>query len=130
MKETTSDGFTIYRDEDGNLHREDGPAVTDYHGEYEAFFRHGRRHREDGPAVIDRRGHYEEWWVDGDLHREDGPAVNYHDEKFNEFWHHGIEISEDRLGIGPEPLPDYLVEVELKLPPIYEDEALTENVRR
>ena len=34
----------------------------------------GELHREDGPA-IERAGGYKEWWLNGELHREDGPAV-------------------------------------------------------
>jgi hypothetical protein len=34
----------------GNLHREDGPAVA-HSGGYKAWFLNGKRHREDGPAI-------------------------------------------------------------------------------
>jgi hypothetical protein len=33
----------------------------------------GERHREDGPAVEFIDG-YKAWYINGDLHREDGPA--------------------------------------------------------
>ncbi len=35
---------------DGNLHREDGPAVEKPDGT-RVWFLHGKQHREDGPAV-------------------------------------------------------------------------------
>lgn len=100
--EKKMDGTIVYRDENGELHREDGPAVIGVGG-HEAWMRHGYRHREDGPAIVDPREGYREWWVDGELHREDGPAIEY-DDGYKEYWHHGVEIPEDRLGKGP--LPD------------------------
>ena len=36
--------------QNGNLHREDGPAVIDNIGKM--WFQHGLMHREDGPAII------------------------------------------------------------------------------
>jgi hypothetical protein len=38
----------------------------------------GQLHRTDGPAVEWKNGH-KEWWINGQLHREDGPAVKYGD---------------------------------------------------
>jgi hypothetical protein len=40
---------------DGELHREDGPAVVFANGE-RMWYKHGRLHREDGPAVEKRMG--------------------------------------------------------------------------
>jgi hypothetical protein len=45
---------------DGNLHRDDGPAVT---------------WRDAATGVITRV----EWWKDGNLHRDKGPAVLWRD---------------------------------------------------
>lgn len=36
-------------------------------------------HREDGPAVEQINGQYEAWWLNGERHRLDGPAVRYDD---------------------------------------------------
>jgi hypothetical protein len=36
----------------------------------------GQLHREDGPAFENARG-AKEWWLNGRLHREDGPACEY-----------------------------------------------------
>ena len=36
----------------------------------------GQKHREDGPAVEYSNGH-KEWWMNDQLHREDGPAIEY-----------------------------------------------------
>ena len=56
----------------GELHREDGPAVDSGKGD-QWWFRHNLLHREDGPAVTHASG--SKWWYQkGQLHREDGPA--------------------------------------------------------
>ena len=52
IREVDRDGTVRYRNSDGQLHREDGPAV-----EYA-----------DGTR---------EWWLNDERHREDGPAVEY-----------------------------------------------------
>jgi hypothetical protein len=46
----------VYRNEKGEPHREDGPAVEYYSGS-------------------------KFWCINGKLHREDGPAVEYHNRK-------------------------------------------------
>jgi len=51
---TNEKGAEVYRDGEGNLHREDGPAVITEKGS-KYWYRHGKRHREDGPAA--------EWWT-------------------------------------------------------------------
>ncbi len=61
------------KDEDGELHRDDGPAVIDADGA-QYWYQHGKRHREDGPAVIEADG-TQEWWRKGECHRDDGPAI-------------------------------------------------------
>src|SRR5438105_15551798 len=58
---------------DGQLHRDDGPAIEDPSGR-KAWYRDGQLHRDDGPAVEDPSG-YKEWYRDGQRHRDDGPAV-------------------------------------------------------
>ena len=45
----------------GKLHRVDGPAVEDDYGT-KYWYRYGKRHRKDGPAVEEVTG-YKEWWV-------------------------------------------------------------------
>ena len=50
-------------DEWGNIH------YTNENGEY---------HREDGPALEYTDGH-KEWLINDKLHREDGPAIIWHD---------------------------------------------------
>lgn len=48
----------------GNLHREDGPAL-EIQDLMRGWFRHGQAHREDGPAVEYANGGCE-WWLDGE----------------------------------------------------------------
>jgi hypothetical protein len=71
-KEVKSDG-TFWRNEKGEYHREDGPAVELANGN-KFWYLNGQYHREDGPAVELANG-YKEWWLNGQYHREDGPAV-------------------------------------------------------
>ena len=105
---TGSDGTVTWRLADGTLHRTDGPAVQQPHGQRE-WWLYGKRHREDGPAVIgldmewwiNGRRHCDdgpavvrfsgrkEWWLRGRLHREDGPAVVHKDGWTGEWWING-----------------------------------------
>jgi len=66
-------GTIRWRNEDGKLHREDGPAVEYINGT-KFWYLNGKLHREDGPAVEDISG-TKSWWLNDKLHREDGPAV-------------------------------------------------------
>ena len=49
--------------QDGDLHRENGPAFISYN--QELYYRHNVQHREDGPAVIDRESKEVRWFYDG-----------------------------------------------------------------
>ena len=44
----------------------------------------GQLHRTDGPAV-ERSDGGKEWWINGLRHREDGPAVEW-DDDYKEWW--------------------------------------------
>lgn len=59
-----SDGETIYRDERGLAHREDGPAIIPCGDGCQAWLKHGEYHRLEGPARVWDDG-YEEYWIDG-----------------------------------------------------------------
>jgi hypothetical protein len=67
-------GNTIWKDADGNFHRDDGPAYDGPYGTH--WFKHGISHREDGPASIDNDG-TKFWRKHGKLHRDDGPAIEH-----------------------------------------------------
>lgn len=59
---------------DDKLHREDGPAKTEWVGfePINYWYINGNLHRTDGPA-IEAKGNAE-WFIHGQRHREDGPA--------------------------------------------------------
>ena len=79
----SNDGVKTYRNSEGFLHREDGPAYINPNG-YKAWWLNGQRHREDGPAVIMKNG-YRAWLLNGDYHREDGPARMWPDGSWQTF---------------------------------------------
>jgi hypothetical protein len=62
-----------YRNEKGEYHREDGPAI-EYSDGTKQWWINGKRHRKYGPAVEYSNGN-KEWYLNGKWHREDGPAV-------------------------------------------------------
>jgi hypothetical protein len=64
---------SIYLNNRGIAHREDGPAIEYVNGD-KCWFINGKRHKEGGPAIDHVDGH-KEWYINGELHREDGPAV-------------------------------------------------------
>lgn len=77
---------------EGNLHREDGPAVELADGT-KIWFKEGKRHREDGPARENPKGG-KEWYKEGKYHRIDGPAVEYlYGQK--EWWIDGQKLFEE-----------------------------------
>jgi hypothetical protein len=68
-----AEGNKFWYNEQGQLHREDGPAVELANGTIK-WYKNGVRHREAEPAVVCVDGH-KEWWLNNQRHREDGPAV-------------------------------------------------------
>ena len=63
----------IYNDA-GEIHCDDGPAITFENGVSE-WYQQGKLHRIGGPARTPRRRYGStEWYFEGLLHREDGPA--------------------------------------------------------
>ena len=72
LKSVLEDGTVIYRNELGQYHREDGPAIEKANGE-KYYYINGKLHREGGPAVVRADGEY--YYINGKTHREDGPAV-------------------------------------------------------
>ena len=70
-------GTTLYKDAQGRLHREDGPAIIWPDGSKFYHIR-GKRHREDGPAEEFANG-TKGWLKNDKYHREDGPAIEVWD---------------------------------------------------
>jgi hypothetical protein len=65
------DGVQRWFDEDGELHREDGPAIIFSDG-LQAWYKHGKPHRKGGPAVIQANG-TKEWYLNGHFQRREKP---------------------------------------------------------
>ena len=78
------DGTVFYLNGQGQIHREDGPAVESPEG-HKKWYIDGLLHRLDGPASVNSLG--EDWYQNGLLHRKDGPAVIHHSHK--EWWLNG-----------------------------------------
>jgi hypothetical protein len=73
----------------GELHREDGPAVEWADGTRK-WYLNGKLHREGGPAFEGADG-TRAWWLNDILHREDGPAVEWADGT-REWWYRGTKL--------------------------------------
>ena len=58
----------------------------------------GNLHREDGPAVEYSNGSGKEWYLNGDLHREGGPAVEWAN-GYKEWWINDIQYTEQEYKI-------------------------------
>ena len=67
--EIDSKGNKIWRNDKGELHRLDGPAVEGYNGTKEWWI-NGKPHRIDGPAVEWSSGR-KEWYIDGEEYSEE-----------------------------------------------------------
>lgn len=79
VRSLDEDGWEVWHDANGELHRLDGPAMIDPNDLVEYWYLHGKQHRNGGPAVENKLlpGHLApaEWWRHGERHRTDGPAL-------------------------------------------------------
>jgi hypothetical protein len=66
-------GDKYWRNENGELHRLDGPAIV-WSGGSKFWYINGEYHRLDGPA-IERVDGSKEWWVEGKKYSEDSTMV-------------------------------------------------------
>ena len=72
-----------WRNEQGRLHRDDGPAV-EYADGSKYWYQNGQLHRLDGPAIeYDDGSKY--WYQKDQLHRDDEPAIERADG--SKFWY-------------------------------------------
>jgi hypothetical protein len=69
-----AEGDLSWRDDNGDFHRDDGPAIEFTDGS-KMWCRHGRMHRVDGPAMTTPGS--TTWAIDGNYHRDGGPAITY-----------------------------------------------------
>lgn len=90
---------TVWRNAQGNLHRDFGPAITCLDGA-QFWYRNNELHREDGPALVCSDG-MQQWWVNNLRHREDGPAFVAADGS-REWWVNGLFVRREE---GPEKEP-------------------------
>jgi hypothetical protein len=67
-------GDTWHYNEQGQLHRTDGPAAERSGDKF--YFISDKLHRTDGPAVELANG-YKSYWIGGKLHRTEGPAIEW-----------------------------------------------------
>ena len=92
MKTILKNGIIEYRNAEGQLHREDGPAVEYVDGD-KVWYLNGQLHREDGPAIEHADG-YKVWYLNDKRHREDGPAIE-HADGYKEWWLNNKRHRED-----------------------------------
>ena len=71
----------------------------------------GERHREDGPAIEGASG-YKAWYLNDQRHREDGPAVEYSDG--TKFWYlNGVRMTEKEHARATSPTKELsVIEIE------------------
>lgn len=93
-------GDEFWRNANGDLHRENAPAIERADGAKEWWI-NGRLHREDGPAVECADG-YKAWYLNGILHREDGPAIERADGTV-EHWINGEQVDPPKSASSPAP---------------------------
>ena len=68
----------------------------------------GELHREDGPAVEDTNG-TKSWWLNGKLHREGGPSVEY--ASGTKFWYlNGNRVTEEEHKLARNPVEEMTME--------------------
>ena len=77
-KHMEDSGTVVYRNEKGEVHRDDDKPAAIYPDGKKEWWVNDRLHRDnDLPAVIYPNGD-REWWVNDELHRDnDKPAVMY-----------------------------------------------------
>jgi len=89
--EVENNGDTYWKNEEGEYHRLDGPAIERAKGN-KLWYRNGKLHREDGPAFEGAHG-CKEWYLEGS---------QYCEEKFNEAMNPALELTvaeiEKKLG--------------------------------
>ncbi len=72
IKHVTDMGTIRWISLDGELHRENGPAIV-WMSRHNEWYLYGKRHRENGPAFIGSS--HKAWYKHGVRHRLDGPAI-------------------------------------------------------
>ena len=104
-------GNQSWYNEQGLLHRTDGPASTWATGDQVWYF-NGEYHRTDGPAVIHSDG-YQSYFIHGKRHRTNGPAIIYPNGVKQYYIHDNLLTEEEFNDItqSPEHLNWYLLKI-------------------
>jgi len=82
--QTDEYGDRRWYNSEGELHREDGPAIEWADGT-RSWYLNNQRHREDGPAMEWSDG-TRSWYWNGLLHRELGPAIEHASGTHEWYW--------------------------------------------
>jgi len=96
LRNILRDGSIEWRNKQGKLHRDDGPAKEWPAKGAKAWYRNGKLHRDDGPAMDGPLG--KSWYRNGKRHREDGPAVEHANGK-KEWYRLGKELTEAEITV-------------------------------
>ena len=91
VRTVRKNGVIEWRNENGKLHRTDGPAFEDPTANAKAWYINGKLHREDGPAMEGPLG--QSWYKNGKRHRLNGPAVEWADGR-REWYRSGRQMTE------------------------------------
>ena len=92
MLEINKNGNRLWKNEEGKLHRDNGPAIERSDGTKQ-WWVNEKKHREDGPAMEWADG-TKCWYMNGKLHRKSAPAVEWHNGN-KEWWLDGTRYSEE-----------------------------------
>jgi len=77
------------------------------------WYLNGELHREDGPAVEGSYGN-KSWYLNGKRHREDGPAIEYSD-GYKEWYINSVYLTEEEWKQRVSPVKELTVEEISKL---------------
>ena len=89
----------IHKNNQGQLHRTDGPAV-EYKNGTKYWCQENKNHRIDGLPAVEFSCGSKEWWVNGERHRTDGPAVIHLDSagpSLLMFYINGVKLEESEF---------------------------------
>ena len=85
-------GMHIWRDENGDYHRDGGQPAIVYDIGHKFYYTHGVLTRDDGPAAIYNCGTYA-WYRNNKRHCLTGPAVYNAKINTEEYWIDGTQYS-------------------------------------
>ena len=106
-----NNGTKRWYNEQGQLHRENGPAIEWAEG-IKSWYINGQRHREDGPAIEWASGD-KYWYINDQRHRENGPAIEY--ASGDKYWYlNGEELTEAEFNARTKSCDGKVVEIDGK----------------